>query len=62
MNHELASALGEEVSAVATIVAVDQRKISFSFEAFDSKKQRIGHGVHDRFVLNEERFHAKLKK
>jgi fluoroacetyl-CoA thioesterase len=62
VSHVLASGVGERVEAVATVVAVDGRKISFSFEAWDSSKQKIGHGTHDRVVLNSDRFHTKLKK
>ncbi len=61
-HHVLASPLGEKVSAVATVTAVEGRKVSFSFEATDSAGQRIGHGTHERAVLNSERFHAKLTK
>lgn len=62
VSHVLASAVGERVEATATIVAIEGRKISFSFEAWDSSKQKIGYGTHERVVLNNERFHAKLKK
>jgi fluoroacetyl-CoA thioesterase len=61
-HHTLATPVGERVEAQAVITGVDGRKISFSFEAWDQAKQKIGHGTHERFVLNSERFHTKLKK
>ena len=61
INHTAATAVGEKVHAVAKVVAVEKRKVLFEWEAFDGKK-KIGHGTHSRFVLNQERFMAKLKE
>lgn len=59
VNHLNATPLGDKVYAVATVVAIEGRKVSFTFEAFDSV-EKIGDGKHDRFVLNAERFASKV--
>jgi fluoroacetyl-CoA thioesterase len=62
VQHVLPSPVGERVTAVAAVTAVEGRKVVFSFEATDGAGQKIGHGTHERVVLNSERFHAKLHK
>lgn len=58
IEHVAATPVGMEVTVTATVTAVDGRKISFSVEAFD-EAGLIGKGVHDRFVVNAEKFTAK---
>jgi len=57
--HLAASNVGAEVSATATITAVDGRKISFNVIAYEGEKE-IGKGTHERFIVGEERFLARL--
>jgi len=57
--HIAASKIGVEVSATATVAAVEGRKISFDVIAHEGDKE-IGRGTHERFVVSEERFMAKL--
>lgn len=58
-THIKPSALGDEVEATATLMHVEGRKLSFAVEARDTKGI-IGRGTHVRFVVDVERFLAKL--
>lgn len=61
ITHDRATALGDTVTATATLTAVEGRKLSFSVEAKDSKGV-IGQGSHQRFIINNEKFMAKVAK
>ena len=58
VKHLSATPVGMEVSATATVTEVDGRKIAFKVEAYD-EAGLIGEGVHERFVVAEEKFLAK---
>lgn len=60
ISHDRASALGDQVTAKATLTAVEGRKLTFSVEAEDSKGT-IGKGTHERFIINNDKFMSKLK-
>ena len=59
ITHDAATALGKKVTATATLVEVQGRKLVFEVTAADEDKQ-IGKGRHERFIVNEEKFMAKL--
>jgi predicted thioesterase len=59
-SHIKASALGATVSATATLTAVDGRSLTFAITAREGDKI-IGEGSHTRFIVDRERFLAKLK-
>jgi predicted thioesterase/RimJ/RimL family protein N-acetyltransferase len=58
IEHTAASPLGAEITASATITAVDGRKIEFEVVASDGKGE-IGRGTHTRFIVDGERFMTK---
>lgn len=58
-THIKPSPIGATVSATATLVAVEGRKLTFDVEARD-EVGLIGKGTHVRFVVDSERFMAKL--
>ncbi len=58
-THIKPSALGATIEAVATLTAVDGRKLTFAVVARD-KQGVIGEGTHNRFIVDRERFLAKL--
>lgn len=60
IQHTRPSGMGQEVSATARLVAVDGRKLSFELVAHDSLGL-IGEGTHVRFIVDAERFMAKVK-
>ena len=59
-SHIKASALGATISATATLTAVDGRSLRFTIVASEGDKT-IGEGTHTRFIVDRERFLAKLK-
>ena len=58
-THIKPSAIGATVQATATLTAVDGRKLVFAVEARD-EVCTIGKGTHVRFIVDKERFLAKL--
>ena len=58
-SHIKASPLGAAISATAVLTEVDGRKLTFTVGASD-EQGIIGEGVHVRFVVDRERFMAKL--
>ena len=58
VKHLSATPVGMEVSASAEVTEVDGRRVVFKVEAHDAKGI-IGEGVHERFIVFEEKFVAK---
>ena len=58
-THIKPSAIGATVQATATLTAVEGRKLVFTVEARD-EVCTIGKGTHVRFIVDKERFLAKL--
>ena len=61
ISHDAPSPLGAEITATATITAVEGHKVSFAVEAREGDRI-IGKGTHERFIIDCERFMNKLKK
>jgi fluoroacetyl-CoA thioesterase len=59
VSHEAATPPGLEVTATVELIAVEGRKLTFSVEANDGI-DLISKGRHERFVINKEKFDAKL--
>ena len=59
ITHDTATGMGKKVTATATLTAVKGRKLVFEVTAADEDKQ-IGKGRHERFIINKEKFMAKL--
>ena len=59
ITHDAATGMGKKVTAIATLTAVKGRKLVFEITAADEDKQ-IGKGTHERFIVNKEKFMAKL--
>lgn len=58
-THIKPSAMGETISATATLKEVEGRKLTFSVTAGDSKGV-IGEGMHVRYIVDRVKFLAKL--
>ncbi len=58
-SHLKPSKVGAHVTATATLEKVDGRKLSFRVEAHEGDAL-IGEGTHLRFVVDRDRFLAKL--
>ena len=60
VSHIKPSGLGVEITASAVLTAVEGRKLTFNVGARDAGGM-IGEGVHVRYVVDRERFLAKVK-
>ena len=58
-SHVKASKMGATITASARLVEVDGRRLRFEVRAWD-EAGTIGEGEHTRFVVDRERFLAKL--
>lgn len=61
VTHEAATPPGLEVTATVELTAVEGRKLTFAVEAHDGV-DLISKGQHERFVINKEKFDAKVGK
>ena len=59
VSHEAATPPVLEVTATVELIAVEGRKLVFSVEAHDGI-DLISKGRHERFVINKEKFDAKV--
>ena len=59
ISHDAPSPMGSTITAKAIVTAVEGRKITFNIEASDGVGI-IGKGTHESFVINNEKFMAKV--
>ncbi|NTW70777.1 MAG: thioesterase family protein [Eubacteriaceae bacterium] len=58
VRHIAATPVGMAVSAKARIVEVDRKRLVFEVEAWD-ETEKIGDGIHERFIVNVDKFMEK---
>lgn len=59
VSHEAATPAGLEVTARVEVVEVNGRKLVFDVEAHDGV-DRISRGRHERFVIDKQKFDARV--
>lgn len=59
VSHDAATPTGFEVTARVELIAVEGKKLVFAVEAHDDV-ELISRGRHERFVINKEKFDARL--
>jgi fluoroacetyl-CoA thioesterase len=59
VSHDAATPPGLEVTATVELIKVEGRKLLFSVEAHDGI-DLISKGLHERFVINKEKFDARM--
>lgn len=59
VSHEAATPPGLEVTATVELIEVEGRKLVFRVEAHDGV-DLISKGRHERFIVNREKFDAKV--
>lgn len=59
IRHLAATPVGLKVTARSTLTEVDGRRLVFAVEAYD-EKEKVSEGVHERFIINAERFLSKV--
>lgn len=60
-KHLRATPIGVTISATATLIAIEGRMLDFEIKASDDKGE-IGTATHSRFIVDTERFIAKIKR
>lgn len=61
VRHLAATPVDMEVTCTAEVTEVDRRRIVFTVKAKD-EKEVIGEGIHERFVIDNEKFFAKCRQ
>jgi fluoroacetyl-CoA thioesterase len=61
VHHVAATPVGMRVRAVAEVTKVNGRTVTFKLSASDQTDQ-IGHGTHERVVVNVAKFDARVQK
>lgn len=61
VTHSKATPIGMKVWCLATLKEIDKRRLVFEVVARDEEGE-IGRGRHERFIINTEKFMAKLSK
>ena len=60
VTHDAATPIGMKVWAEAEVTGVEGRKLTFAVTAWD-EAEKIGGGIHERFIIKPERFLAKAQ-
>jgi predicted thioesterase len=61
VRHFAATPVGLRVRARAELVRIDGRVLTFRIDA-DDERERLGEGVHERLIINVERFDQRMQK
>jgi fluoroacetyl-CoA thioesterase len=61
VRHIAATPVGMRVTATAEVLRVDGRTVNFRVEARD-ERELIGHGTHDRVVVNVAKFDQRVQR
>ena len=61
VSHEAATPVGLEVIANVELVKIEGKKLTFNVEARDTL-DIISKGVHERFIINKEKFELKVNE
>ena len=61
VSHQAATPVGLEVIANVELVKIEGKKLTFNVEARDAV-DIISKGVHERFIINKEKFISKVNE
>lgn len=61
LQHLKASSIGNRLTCVSELTAVEGRKLTFHIQVYDGEVL-AGEAVHSRFIVDNERFMSKLNK
>ncbi|MDD2198828.1 MAG: thioesterase family protein [Bacteroidales bacterium] len=59
IKHIKASKTGEIITCKSELVEIDRRRLVFKVESNDSEGL-IGHGIHERFIVDVDKFLGKI--
>lgn len=60
VSHNAATPIGFVLTAIVELIEIDGSKLTFKVEAHDGI-DLISSGTHERFVINREKFDAKMQ-
>lgn len=60
ISHLRASKEGAKIKVIAKLKEVEGKHLTFEVAAFDGE-EKIGEGIHERHVVNKEKFLAKIQ-
>ena len=61
IKHLASTPTGMRVTAKCTLVEVDRRRLSFTFEVQD-EMDKIGEGTHDRFIIDRDKQQQRIQE
>ncbi|MFN7086692.1 MAG: thioesterase family protein [Burkholderiales bacterium] len=61
IRHLAPTPLGKRVRAEVELAGIDRRKLTFKIKVFDDVEQ-VGEVEHERFVIDVDKYTARLKK
>ena len=61
IKHLAATPVGMRVTAKCTLVEVDRRRLSFTFEVHD-ELDKISEGTHERFIIDSEKQQQRIRE
>ena len=61
IHHIAPTPVGSQVKAVAKLIEIDRKRLVFEVEAFD-EQEKIGYGLHERFIVNGASFQEKCNQ
>lgn len=61
IRHLGPTPMGKRVRAEVELTGIDRRRLSFKIRVFDDIEQ-VGEAEHDRFIVDLDKYQAKLKK
>ncbi len=61
IEHLAANAIGDSISATATVASVDRRAVSFDVVAVDGRGRAVGRGRIVRMIVDRQKFLARLQ-
>jgi predicted thioesterase len=60
VKHLAATPVGMRVTARCTLVEIDRRRLSFTFEVHD-ELDKVGEGTHDRFIVDTQKHQRRIR-
>lgn len=54
-SHLAATPVGMKVTAMAELIRIEGKKLTFKIEAYD-EKEKIGEGLHERYIIEMAKF------